>query len=223
MLLLDTIVPSSFENALMFTFLTSMYSEPHFKASTVWAGSTESSDTAVRKSEKAPLSRTSTTTLCVEQRALSLQGWRSDVFIEKLWAQRYRIGDHYKHHYDWGAASKSGGRVSSFMVWLNSDCEGGGTNFPHLPRHEDDKWCIFHECESPVTDDHPGTTWKPIVGNAVYWENFRTDGSGYEESWHAGLPVTRGTKVGLNIWSWWQPGLLNSIKMERRNETRAHS
>ena len=186
-------------------------SNPHFKVSTIWAGNTESSDQTIRKSEKAPLDRNSTTTLCVENRALSLQGWRADVFIEKLWAQRYQLGDHYKHHYDWGSASKKGGRVSSFMVWLDDECEGGGTNFPRLPPHSSDKWCEFHECSPEFQAEHAGTTWKPIAGNAVYWENFRGDGSGYEESWHAGLPVTAGTKVGLNIWSWWQPGLLEAL------------
>lgn len=98
------------------------------------------------------------------------------------------------------------------MVWLDDKCEGGGTNFPHLQRHADDKWCRFHDCSQEVTAEHPGTTWNPAAGNAVYWENFRSDGSGYEESWHAGLPVTSGTKVGLNIWSWWQPGLLDAVK-----------
>jgi prolyl 4-hydroxylase len=28
-----------------------------------------------------------------------------------------------------------------------------------------------------------------------------------KETVHAGLPVTSGVKVGLNIWSWWQRGL----------------
>jgi len=48
-----------------------------------------------------------------------------------------------------------------------------------------------------------GVTFKAIPGNAVFWENFRPDGTGrgWQETWHAGLPVTKGTKVGLNIWS----------------------
>lgn len=49
-----------------------------------------------------------------------------------------------------------------------------------------------------------GVTFKPLAGNAVYWENFRPDGSGrgWDETWHAGLPVQEGVKVGLNIWTW---------------------
>lgn len=49
-----------------------------------------------------------------------------------------------------------------------------------------------------------GVTFKPLAGNAAYWENFRPDGTGrgWDETWHAGLPVKEGTKVGLNIWTW---------------------
>jgi prolyl 4-hydroxylase len=48
-----------------------------------------------------------------------------------------------------------------------------------------------------------GTVFRVVPGNAVYWENFRADGTGrgFEETWHAGLPVRKGVKVGLNIWS----------------------
>lgn len=47
-----------------------------------------------------------------------------------------------------------------------------------------------------------GVEFKPIKGNAVFWVNMRSDGKGYEETYHAGLPVTEGFKIGLNIWSW---------------------
>lgn len=109
---------------------------------------------------------------------------------------------------------------------------GGGTEFPLLKRGSlDERWCRFVECgtigENEEGDRHtgepaaatesgagaqaqggfsPGTglVFKPLAGNAVYWENFRPDGTGrgWDETWHAGLPVVRGTKVGLNIWTW---------------------
>ena len=105
------------------------------------------------------------------------------------------------------------------MVYLEGDCVGGGTHFPQLrmPRANVDKWCRFVECgdeqgakgggdNSNASSPHPeGMTFKPIKGNAIYWENLRPDGSGYPETWHAAFPVTSGTKVGLNIWSWYQP------------------
>lgn len=105
------------------------------------------------------------------------------------------------------------------MVWVHTDnIEGGGTEFPHLQLNvPDERWCRWVGCPDrksanaggeklkraegePIT----GVTFTAVPGNAVFWENFRPDGTGrgWQETWHAGLPVTRGTKVGLNIWSW---------------------
>lgn len=80
---------------------------------------------------------------------------------------------------------------------------------------EKEMWCRFVECgESNGNGNGEGqerkledVTFKPIEGNAVFWMNYAADGRGYEEAWHAALPVTKGTKVGLNIWSWHQPGI----------------
>lgn len=94
------------------------------------------------------------------------------------------------------------------MVWVDDGdgtVQGGGTEFPLLNGHWDgDEWCRFIECRDTTSDDPDtpqGTTFKVAPGNAVYWENFASDGHGFEETWHAGLPVTEGTKVGLNIWT----------------------
>lgn len=73
------------------------------------------------------------------------------------------------------------------------------------------EWCKFIECpdlSSSSSSPQGGITFKPIPGNAVYWENLREDGTGYPETYHAGLPVESGTKVGLNIWSWVQEGFV---------------
>lgn len=58
--------------------------------------------------------------------------------------------------------------------------------------------------DAPSSTSRAGVVFKPLAGNAVYWENFRPDGTGrgWDETWHAGLPVKGGTKVGLNIWTW---------------------
>lgn len=184
-------------------------SDPIFAPSTVTddGGASTHRDAAVRDSEVAVIPRTATVR-CVEGRARSLQGWREEVWVERLRVQRYRPGGHYDHHFDWSSERGGWGRVGSFMAWVgdeDSGLVGGGTEFPLLRRREDARWCQFVDC--PSADDGNGTTgtvFKPIAGNAVYWENFRSDGSGrgYEETWHAGLPVVEGVKVGLNIWSW---------------------
>ncbi|KAF2091907.1 oxidoreductase [Saccharata proteae CBS 121410] len=177
-------------------------SEDKFNPSTIWNGDEETLDESVRVSEKAQLDRDNVVQ-CIEERARAFQGWRPYTFIEKLWSQRYRAGGHYVHHYDWASSAGRAGRISSFMVYLDANCTGGGTNFPRLNMPSDKKWCSYLDCDD---SEHEGVTFKPIAGNAIYWENFGPDGSGYEECWHAGLPVLSGTKIGLNIWSWHQPG-----------------
>lgn len=95
------------------------------------------------------------------------------------------------------------------MAWVDDgegELEGGGTEFPLLERRADgDEICRFVECDGKNEEDGEegkmGMTFKAVPGNAVYWENFAPDGRGYEKTWHAGLPVKKGTKVGLNIWS----------------------
>jgi prolyl 4-hydroxylase len=192
--------------------LTPAHSEPVFTPSTVWTSGQERLDPSVRLSHKAAVPR-SHTVRCIEERARAFQGWRPYVFVEKLWAQKYGPGGHYTYHYDWSSASPWAGRVSSFMVWLGDECEGGGTKFPRLQMSKTGEWCRFIECgegegggDKDDEEAGKGVTFKPIKGNAVFWENIRSDGTGYEESWHAGLPVTKGTKIGLNIWSWYQEG-----------------
>ncbi|KAF2737854.1 hypothetical protein EJ04DRAFT_87502 [Polyplosphaeria fusca] len=179
-------------------------SEPLFSPSTVWTEDKETLNEDVRRSDKAKLPRDDVV-LCIEERARAFQGWRKDVFIERLWSQRYGVGGHYRHHYDWGTGGSGSGRVSSFLVYLEAGCTGGGTEFPRLRGDGGDGWCEFLEC-GEGEGEREGVTFRPIAGNAVFWENLRADGSGYEESWHAGLPVTSGKKIGMNIWSWLQEG-----------------
>ena len=79
------------------------------------------------------------------------------------------------------------------------------TNFPRLQKPKDQRWCRFVECDDDNSTTE-GVTFKATKGNAVFWMNFDAEGRGYKETIHAGMPVTSGTKVGLNIWSWYQAG-----------------
>ena len=98
------------------------------------------------------------------------------------------------------------------MVYLGADCEGGGTNFPRLEMPAmlagtgkgEGGWCEFIDCDGGVGVE--GVTFKPKKGAAVFWMNFDESGRGYKETIHAGMPVTKGVKIGLNIWSWFQEG-----------------
>lgn len=189
-------------------------SDPIFEPSRIGSHDQEQ-DISIRDSHVALIPRTDPVR-CIERRALGFQGWRRDAWVERLRTQRYDAPTgHYSHHYDWSFNKGGWGRVSSFMAWVDhgdGSIQGGGTEFPLLDGHwEGDEWCRFVECPGDARDrdagadaaagSRGGTTFKVAPGNAVYWENFAPDGRGYEETWHAGLPVTRGTKVGLNIWT----------------------
>ena len=198
-------------------------STPLFQPSTITddGGASTHRDSTVRDSDVALIPR-SDVVRCIEDRARALQGWREEVWVERLRVQRYGQNGHYSHHFDWSPSRGGWGRVSSFMVWVDDgdgELRGGGTEFPSLRPKADMRWCQFVECRQQrstpeggeeTQDDQQGVgvVFKPLPGNAVYWENFRSHGSGrgYDETWHAGLPVEKGVKVGLNIWSWGRIG-----------------
>ncbi|KAE9988910.1 hypothetical protein EG328_005620 [Venturia inaequalis] len=181
-----------------------------YKPSTIFTGTEESFDATVRNSSKALLPRDKTVQ-CIESRAREFQGWQPDVYIERLWAQKYNAGGHYTYHFDWSGdlGRRRGGRISTFMVYLDDECTGGGTKFPRLRKPKGEAWCGVLDC-----GDAEGVTFKPVRGNAVYWENYGADGKGFEETWHAGLPVESGVKVGLNIWSYILPGYTESLERQ---------
>jgi hypothetical protein len=92
------------------------------------------------------------------------------------------------------------------MAWVDAEdgLVGGGTEFPMLKARSagGGDICRFVECDEPKEgEENKGTVFKVKPGNAVYWENFAADGRGYDETWHAALPVEKGVKVGLNIWT----------------------
>ncbi|KAF5023741.1 hypothetical protein F66182_4174 [Fusarium sp. NRRL 66182] len=188
-------------------------SEPIFVPSTITNnGEATHRDASVRDSQVAVVPRTDTVR-CIESRARALQGWRPELWIERLRTQRYGPGGHYSHHFDWSSSTRGWGRVSSLMAWVDGsdDLEGGGTEFPLVKKPTEREWCRFIECAEQSEDGGEGegegegagagVVFRVVPGNAVYWENFAADGRGYQETWHAGLPVHEGTKIGLNIWS----------------------
>ncbi|KAK8038494.1 hypothetical protein PG993_006905 [Apiospora rasikravindrae] len=146
---------------------------------------------------------------CIEERALRFQGF--DVprtHLEPVQLVKYGAGEHYHFHTDWytdaaahaRTAATGGNRLSSFFAYVaaSDDITGGGTNFPMLEAPLDERWCRFVDCDEPWDR---GVTFRPVVGNAVYWENLHADGTGDERNLHAGLPVTSGWKIGMNIWT----------------------
>ncbi|KAK3373655.1 hypothetical protein B0T24DRAFT_703467 [Lasiosphaeria ovina] len=147
---------------------------------------------------------------CIARRALDLQGFDArDAQLEPLQLVRYAAGEEYDVHTDWLAdgayatAPNGGNRATSFFVYVHvaAGTTGGGTNFPLVPAPRDGRWCArgFAECDAPYAS---GLTFRPVAGNAVFWENLvGGGGEGDARTEHAGLPLTSGDKVGMNIWT----------------------
>jgi len=157
-------------------------------------------------------------TACVGRRALDLQSLSTPAtHVEPIQLVRYSAGEHYHFHTDWfldpahTTPQQGGQRVSSFFgyVGLGEGTTGGGTNFPVLDAPAGDEWCGFVDCDE---EWEKGVTFRPIEGNVVYWENVMEGGQGDQRNLHAGLPVTSGWKVGMNIWTRQGP-LADAVRM----------
>ncbi|CAK7211564.1 hypothetical protein SBRCBS47491_001167 [Sporothrix bragantina] len=160
---------------------------------------------------------------CIEDRALAFQGLldgqKDRQRLEPLQLVKYGTGQQYHYHTDWftdpvhATAALGGNRASSFFAYVHvsqanttqktQKLRGGGTNFPQLDSPLAPAWCEFLDCDEPW---ERGVTFRPLQGNAVYWENLLPAGpSQYREgdhrTLHAGLPVVGGEKIGMNIWT----------------------
>ncbi|KJK82203.1 hypothetical protein H634G_02397 [Metarhizium anisopliae BRIP 53293] len=157
---------------------------------------------AVRTSQSTSVRR-SPTVRCIERRALDLQGLDVPVSnVEPIQLVKYAPTERYHFHTDWftdaqhAVASLGGNRASSIFGYIKAEgVVGGGTNFPFLDA-KSGEWCKFVDCDEEY---EKGVTFRPVEGNAVFWENM-VSGKGDERVLHAGLPVVRGEKVGMNIW-----------------------
>jgi prolyl 4-hydroxylase len=129
--------------------------------------------------------------------------------LEPLQAVQYSLGEDFKPHTDWFTSPAQttpefgGNRATSFFVYVaaSEDIVGGGTQFPLLDAPTNDRWCEFVNCDAGWDE---GVTFRPIPRNAVFWRNMKSVGKksvGDRRTLHAGLPVQRGTKLGMNIWT----------------------
>lgn len=86
-------------------------------------------------------------------------------------------------------------------VHASEDIAGGGTQFPLLDAPRNERWCDVVNCDAGWDE---GVTFRPIARNAVFWRNMKDVGGkriGDRRTLHAGLPVQRGSKLGMNIWT----------------------
>ena len=125
--------------------------------------------------------------LAAELEAKVLGSMGFDVLCsDLLQGQVYDKGGEYKEHFDFFAdgmpgyremMADGGQRTWTFMLYLNTVKEGGGTHFPEL-----------------------GVTFKAKAGRALIWNNLMADGMINPMTLHAGLPVKKGQKVIITKW-----------------------
>jgi len=179
-------------------------SEPSFRRSVV-ASHDGAQRSDIRTSQSTDVHRDAVVR-CIEQRSLRFQGFdaREDQ-LEPLQLVKYGPGEHYDFHTDWlepqySTSFNGGNRMTSFFAYVHvsNDTTGGGTNFPLVISPRDERWCGILECDEPYAS---GLTFRPVEGNAIFWENLTPAGVGDPRTEHAGLPVTAGVKIGMNIWT----------------------
>jgi prolyl 4-hydroxylase len=130
-----------------------------------------------------------------------MQGFMSPTDFEALQVVRYRTGQKFDPHYDWyhnPSEQNNTSRITSIFATLQANCSNCGTQFPHIRYNwatEDPRLCEFVDCSNEAL------TIKPIEGNALFWRNLLADGTGDKRSLHAGLPLSSGSKIGLNIFA----------------------
>jgi prolyl 4-hydroxylase len=118
--------------------------------------------------------------------------------IEGLMLVKYEEGEYFHEHWDFFEEEElpdrvGGQRIATFWVWLNDleEDAGGETCFPQV-----------------------GLQCSPDKGAALFWWNQR--GSELLSSTlHAGNPVKKGVKWGLNIWVRY-PGWAQQNEEERK-------
>ncbi|MCJ1398994.1 Prolyl 4-hydroxylase, alpha polypeptide [Xylographa trunciseda] len=144
---------------------------------------------------------------CIQERSAYFQGNLPVERVENLQVVKYTVGDHFQHHWDWWEGTDNP-RISSFFAYLACDsgeigsggqCEGGATHFPDFWHHFPSGWCDVIDCSAD--SELGGVAFKPVAGNAIYWSNVYPNSTYHEGTLHAGMPVKKGRKIGLNIWT----------------------
>jgi len=158
-----------------------------------------------RTSQSAGLPKNLSITQCVGDRALDFMGTalHEGDDIGTIQLVKYATGEQFKNHHDWfptrqrSTDGRAFNRLASFFVYLDDNCTDCGTHFPQLEvppplgKRDDSKYYA-----------HPdgGLVFPPIKGNAVFWMNLFSNGTGDKRTLHAGLPLEEGSKIGMNIW-----------------------
>jgi prolyl 4-hydroxylase len=179
--------------------------EPFYKPSAVVGTKGKTYDPEFRKSVSARVPEDAVIK-CIRKRVADFQGFISVDRVEDIHVVKYGKDDHIRFHFD-GHEGLLNPRLSTFFVYVACDdklnggtCEGGETGFPNWPGSFAREWCDLGLVDC-AQSEKGGIYFRPIVGNAIFWHNIYPNGTEVEGTYHGGMPVTKGRKAGLNIWS----------------------
>jgi prolyl 4-hydroxylase len=148
---------------------------------------------------------------CILNRAQRFLGSMGSPDFELLSLARYGVPHQVQLHSDASQEpfmdSKSKRRYNrrtSFFVYVHAsdDLEGGETFFPRIPPPLD----VGLPANSGIvsinnTSGASALAVKPVSRSAVFWVGVKPDGTVNFDTIHEGLPVTKGEKIGMNIWA----------------------
>ncbi|KAK0620905.1 hypothetical protein B0T14DRAFT_604406 [Immersiella caudata] len=164
-------------------------------------------DKSYRSSQSALVDIDDPVSQCLSQRLKALVGNVQHEDTERLHLVKYGVGGYFNLHNDWltrplEATGKDGSprpynRAGSVFAYLDDSCTGGETYFPEVQGVPDNA----EGTKFSRSSTGKGLLVKPRRGSAVFWISAHMNGTGDERMVHASLPVTSGTKVGLNMFS----------------------
>lgn len=148
---------------------------------------------------------------CVLSRAQKFLGSMASPDFELLSLARYTVADQVSLHSDASQeplvdedSNRRYNRRTSFFVYVHAsdDLEGGETYFPRIPPPAE----LSPAANQPFVSINnssgaPALAVKPISRSAVFWLSLKQDGSLDFDTIHQGLPVTKGEKMGMNVWA----------------------
>lgn len=106
--------------------------------------------------------------------------------FEPVQVLHYSVGQEFKRHHDFlepgnphhqEQLRSHGQRIATFLIYLNSDFQGGETEFSQI-----------------------GLRYRGNTGDAIFWANCDMEGRPDPTTLHAGLPPTSGEKWILSQW-----------------------
>jgi prolyl 4-hydroxylase len=145
---------------------------------------------------------------CLSKRMKSFLGNVQHIDTEPIRIVKYGGGDDLHIHTDWSpfprnrtwnpdAPNRLNNRLGSLFAYLEDDCVGGETYFPKVKGVS----AAGDGRKFSRTENGMGLLVKPRRRNAIFWNNLYPNGTGDSRTAHAGLPVSSGEKIEMNLWS----------------------